>query len=320
MILKEHIVLQKGHYLAEDPLLILKALNEANRRGIYIGSGLIWESRKRIELEGKKILVLPGASALFLEFIFRPKNRKVLRLALEIGLINLFIPEFRRVRNLAQFNYYHEETVDLHLLKTLEVIHSISNGDYDEQWPLFRKIFEDLDHPEWLYLAGLLHDIGKGYRGDHSQKGAALIPRILKRWGMEGEVTDVIIFLVKYHLLLTNVSQRRDLNEERTSVQVAQTAKTTQNLKMLFLLTVADSIATGPLAHSDWKILLLIELFLKAMHILERGTLASPDATLYYLNEDGTREEHLPDQIDVCNKHMCIYIDHFSRYALAYSN
>ncbi|MBW1803289.1 MAG: HD domain-containing protein, partial [Deltaproteobacteria bacterium] len=278
-ILKGHIVLQKGHYLAEDPLLILNALNEANRRNFYIGSGLIWESRKRIALEGKEILELPGASALFLELIFAPGNRKVLRLALEIGVINLFIPEFRRVRNLAQFNYYHEETVDLHLLRTLEVIHNISNRDYDEKWQLFRKVFEDLEHPEWLYLAGLLHDIGKGYRGDHSLKGASLIPRILKRWGMDGEVTDLIVFLVKHHLLLTNVSQRRDLNEERTSVQVAQTAKTTQNLKMLFLLTVADSFATGPLAHSDWKILLLIELFLKAMHILERGTLASPDAT-----------------------------------------
>jgi [protein-PII] uridylyltransferase len=76
-----------------------------------------------------------------------------------------------------------------------------------------------------------------------------------------------------------NTSQRRDLNEERTSVQLAQTLQNVEKLRQLFLLTVADSMATGPIARSDWKISLLIELYFKVRNILERGRLASPDAT-----------------------------------------
>jgi len=76
-----------------------------------------------------------------------------------------------------------------------------------------------------------------------------------------------------------NVSQRRDLNDEKTAVQVAQVVGDLETLRLLFLLTVADSLATGPIASSDWKIMLLIELFFKVRRILQSGTLASPDAT-----------------------------------------
>jgi [protein-PII] uridylyltransferase len=79
--------------------------------------------------------------------------------------------------------------------------------------------------------------------------------------------------------LLARISQQRDLNDEKTSVQVAQTLQDPEVLKMLFLLTVADSFSTGPIARSDWKIILMTELFVKVSRILERGVLASPDAT-----------------------------------------
>jgi [protein-PII] uridylyltransferase len=159
------------------------------------------------------------------------------------------------------------------------VIQEISKGSYDEQWPLFKEIYGELEHPDSLFLAGLLHDIGKGYKGDHTIKGAQLIPRILKRLDVGGDALRVIPLLVKNHLLLVRISQRRDLNEERTSVQVAQAVQDVETLKLLFLLTVADSISTGPMAHSDWRIILIIELFFKVRRILERGILASPDAT-----------------------------------------
>jgi [protein-PII] uridylyltransferase len=171
------------------------------------------------------------------------------------------------------------ETVDLHSLRTLEVIYGISQGAYNDRWPLFQEVFEEVEHPDWLFLVCLLHDIGKGYRGDHAQKGAELIPGILKRLGIDGDALEEIPFLVRNHLLMVNISQRRDLNEERTSIQVAQAVQGVEQLRLLFLLTVADSMATGPMAGSDWKIMLLIELFFKVRRILERGTLASPDAT-----------------------------------------
>jgi len=278
-VMKGHMVLDGESLLQKPPLLILKAFSEANRRRLFLGSGFIWEARKTIAEKGKSLSAWPGAKELFLDIILEPTNPKIIRLALEIGLISLFIPEFKKIRNLAQFSYYHMETVDLHSLKTLEVLHEISTGAYDDRWPLFGELFRELAQPGWLFLSGLLHDIGKGYRGDHSEKGARLIPRVLKRLGISGAALDVIPFLIRHHLLLINTSQRRDLNDEKTSVQIAQTIQDVENLKLLFLLTIADSIATGPMASGDWKIMLLNELFFKVRRILMKGTLASPDAT-----------------------------------------
>ncbi len=278
-VTKGNIVLKEGRLSEKDPLIILKALCEANQRGLFLGSGLIWEARKIISTEGKKRFRTPEARDLFLEIIFNPKSPKIIRLALEIGLITLYVPEFKRIRNLAESGYYHVETIDLHSLRTLEIVNGISKGTYDEKWPLLREVFKELENAHWLFLAALLHDIGKGYGEDHSRKGASLIPKVLNRFGIEGKAVKVIPFLVKEHLLLAHISQRRDLGDEKTSVQVAQIIQDKDLLQMLFLLTVADSFATGPIARSDWRIMLLTELFVKVRRIIVGGVLASPDAT-----------------------------------------
>ncbi|MFZ7113426.1 MAG: [protein-PII] uridylyltransferase [Desulfatiglandales bacterium] len=278
-ILNGSLVLKEGTLFEKSPLVILEAFREANRQGLSIGSGLIWEIRRRVAEQGRGIVRLPGAIEIFKDIIQRPENPNILRLALEVGLISLFIPEFKKIRNLALFSYYHEETVDLHSLKTVEVILEISKGRYDDRWPLLRKVFEELENPEFLYLTALLHDIGKGYRGDHAQKGEDVIPRILKRLNITGPALKVIPLLVRHHLLLARVSQRRDLNEEKTSERVAQSVKSPENLRLLFILSVADSLCSGPTSNSDWKLMLLEELFLKAQNILEKGVVATPDAT-----------------------------------------
>ncbi|MBW1782339.1 MAG: [protein-PII] uridylyltransferase [Deltaproteobacteria bacterium] len=278
-VVKGNIVLKEGSLFEKDPLVILRALNEANRRGLFLGSGFIWEAEEIIGRGGNGLADAPEGKQLFLELILRPQNPKIIRLALEIGLITLFIPEFTEIRNLPQFGFYHVMTVDLHSLRALEVMNEISQGVYDAQWPLLKKVFDRIEHPDWLFLAALLHDIGKGNETDHAKKGSALIVTILKRLGVTGPAIDVIPFLVRHHLLLVNVSQRRDLSDEKTSVHVAQIIQDKNLFKMLFLLTVADSFATGPMARSDWKIMLLTELFMKVRRILERGLLASPDAT-----------------------------------------
>lgn len=278
-IVKGNIVLRDGSLFEKDPVMILRALKEANERGLFLGSGFIWEAEEIIAQRGEDLVNSAEAKALFLDIILMPRNPKIIRLALEIGLMTLFIPEYSEIRNLPQFGYYHVMTVDLHSLRALEVINEISQGVYDRQWPLLKRTFDRIECQDCLYLAALLHDIAKGENSDHAAKGGEMIVRILQRLGVTGKAIEVVPFLVKHHLLLVNVSQRRDLSDEKTSVQVAQTIQDKERLKMLFLLTVADSFATGPMARSDWKIMLLTELFVKVKRILERGILASPDAT-----------------------------------------
>lgn len=276
-IIKGNLVLAKGKLKEKDPVVILSALNEADRLGLYLGSGLIWEAKKILTVRGRELRASRQARALFLGFILRPPDFGLLRLSLEIGLISLFIPEFRRIRDLPQFGVYHVETVDLHSLRTLHILKKISRGEC--KWPQLKEIFDRLKDPDQLFLACILHDIGKGYGSDHCLKGYKLTPRILKRLGVGSPALEKVPFLVLYHVFLAHISQRRDLNDEKTAVNVAQTAGDKDTLAMLLLLTVADSFATGPIARSDWKILLMIELYRKAENILEKGVLASPDAT-----------------------------------------
>ena len=96
-VMKGNIVLKDDVLIEKDPLLILKALNEANQRDLFLGSGIIWRARKKIAAEGKSFVSSPEAKELFLKIFLTPSNPKILRLALEIGLINLFIPEFKRI-------------------------------------------------------------------------------------------------------------------------------------------------------------------------------------------------------------------------------
>lgn len=134
-VTKGNITLREEGLLNKNPLLLLMALHKANQKDLFLGSGFIWQAKKMISREGKALIDLPEARRLFLEMIIKPKNPKIIRLALEIGLIDLFIPEFKRIRNLAQFGFYHVKTVDLHSLDTMDVINEISKGTYDARWP-----------------------------------------------------------------------------------------------------------------------------------------------------------------------------------------
>jgi [protein-PII] uridylyltransferase len=272
--------------------VILRGLYEAAKRGLSIGSGFIWEAKKIISKDGDSLAKVPEARELFLKIVLGSENTRVIRLLLELGLITLFIPEFKKLRNLAQFGFYHVMTADLHSLRTLEIIGEIARGVYDKRWGLFREAFELIAHPDWLFLAGLLHDIGKGRGGNHSEKGSRLTPGILQRLDMNDKAGKTISFLVLHHLLLSNISQRRDLNDEKTVVQVAQIVQDVDVLHMLFLLNIADSFATGPMARSDWKIFLLIELYVKVRRVLEKGILATPDATRQiFLKKEAVRNK-----------------------------
>ncbi len=292
-ILKGNVVLQEGFLSEKNPMVILRGLYEAGQRGLFMGSGFIWEAKKILSKEGESLARLPEAKALFLKIVLETENPRVLRLLLELGLVSLFIPEFQTLRNLAQFGFYHVMTVDLHSLRTLEILHEMARGVYDERWGLFREVFARVAHPDRLFLAGLLHDIGKGRGGNHSEKGSLLTPGIITRLGLDQRVGRTISILVLHHLLLSNVSQRRDLNDEKTVVQVAQAVQEVDILQMLFLLNVADSFATGPMARSDWKIFLLIELYLKVKRILESGLLATPNATREIASKKEAVRDHL---------------------------
>ncbi|HJV34141.1 HD domain-containing protein, partial [Geomonas sp.] len=119
--------------------------------------------------------------------------------------------------------------------------------------------------------AVLLHDVGKGSGGGHAEVGAELSRTVARRMGLSKEDGDRLQFLVRQHLLMAHIAQRRDLHDERMIIQFARQMEKSENLKMLYLLTYADIKAVGPEVWTEWKALLLQELYEKAFAVLERG-------------------------------------------------
>lgn len=130
-----------------------------------------------------------------------------------------------------------------------------------------------------LLLAALLHDIGKGTPQDHSVRGELLAREAVKRMGLEQIEAEDVVWLVRHHLLLSNTAVRRDIEDESLILELAQAIGSSQRLRMLYLLSFADGMATGPQAWSPWKAGLVSVLFLTLFRVLEQGEAASGDAS-----------------------------------------
>ncbi|RPH50897.1 MAG: [protein-PII] uridylyltransferase [Desulfobacteraceae bacterium] len=215
----------------------------------------------------EKILVAPASSSNILDEI------------LNTGFLERFIPEIKGIINRIQFDEYHLYPVDRHSLRTVRTVKSFgTDEDITGDW-LCGNLYQELKNRKILLWAALLHDIGKGEPGGgHSKRGADIVRRILTRIGFKQEKIEAISFLTEEHLLLIKTATRRDINDEETAFFCAGKIKDIEFLKMLYLLTVADSMSTGPKAWNDWTFTLLRDFFLKILSIMEKGELASNGA------------------------------------------
>ncbi len=198
---------------------------------------------------------------------------------LNTGLLVRFIPEFRSIINRIQYDEYHLYPVDKHLLRTVQTVKNFGTAKDSSLEPLCGQIYAELKDKKPLLWAALLHDIGKGQAEEgHGESGAAMSKKLLTRKGLGSEVVDSVAFLVREHLLLIKTATRRDIYDEETALNAARKIKDIERLKMLYLLTVADSIATGPMAWNQWKAALLRSFFLKVLNVLDKGELATTAA------------------------------------------
>ncbi len=193
-----------------------------------------------------------------------------------VGAWPVLVPEWERVRALAQHDPYHRYTVDGHLFVVVAEIWRALEKD-----PIARAAAEESGDLEALLLAALLHDIGKGSGRDHSTVGEEIARGVCRRIGLGYDETDDVCALVRWHLLLVDTATRRDLDDGAVISDVADTIADGKRLRMLYILSVADGHATGPDGWSEWKGALVADLYRKALVALETGEVpARSDVTM----------------------------------------
>nr|WP_293782867.1 [protein-PII] uridylyltransferase [uncultured Aeromicrobium sp.] len=169
------------------------------------------------------------------------------------GLVDPLLPEWAGIRLRGSSSPVHRFTVDRHSLETCARADDVSR---------------QVARPDLLAVAALLHDIGKGQPGDHSDVGARMAERIVRRWGFSPDETDVVARLVRWHLLLPTVATRRDIEDPQTAVNVAEIVRTPAFLDLLAALTRCDALSTSEQAWSAWRRNLVLGLVAKTRAVL----------------------------------------------------
>lgn len=178
------------------------------------------------------------------------------------------MPEWKNVRGRAQHDVYHRYTVDGHSFITVEEVTRVLRDD-----PIATTALGSDVPTDTLYVAALLHDIGKGSGEDHSVAGERLARTIAQRMGFPASDVGDVAALVRHHLTLVDTATRRDLDDGSVIATLAESIGTTDRLRHLYVLTVADARSTGPEAWNDWKSALVADAYRKTMVALETGAM-----------------------------------------------
>ncbi|MBM4351745.1 MAG: HD domain-containing protein, partial [Deltaproteobacteria bacterium] len=243
----------------------------------------------------------------FLSILRRGKGADALLMKIhQLGFLSRYIPEFSEVEGKVHYDLYHVHPVDIHSILAVEELGRLRDGYYQNDYPLLTSLMREVDKPEILFLAALLHDIGKGQEGDHALIGAEMTKQVGERMGLTSEEKELLEFLISRHLFMLETAFRRDLHDEQAISRFANEIQDPVRLKMLYLLTFGDIKAVGPEAWTFWKNSLLMELFLKTSHFFEKGeepqTFPRRGETLAQLHQSLPQDtlnhyaEHLPDR------------------------
>ena len=253
------VVLARAAAPEKDPVLVLRAAAAAAQAGLPLAPRALarlsecpplpvpWPDDARDAL-----LTLLGAG---------PAAISVWEALDQEGLVTALIPDWERVRNRPQRNPLHRFTVDRHLVET--AVHAAS-------------MTRDVARPDLLLLAALLHDIGKGWPGDHSVSGEVVARDVACRVGLGDADAELIAAAVRHHLLLPSVATRRDLDDPVTVQQVAAIVGSRSLLDLLHALAPADGLATGPAAWNDWKAGLVTDLVRRVEAVLAGDPMPGP--------------------------------------------
>lgn len=255
-----------------DPLNLLRIFEEGLRTGLLLHPDAMRLIAANLNLIDTETREDPEAVRIFLDLMLKHGNpERALRRMNELGALSAFIPEFEPIVAMMQFNVYHHYTVDEHTIQCISVLAQIERGELVEELPVASKILTEGVDRRVLYVALLLHDIGKGRPEDHSILGAQIARRVAPRLRLGPEDAETVEWLVRNHLLMSDTAQKRDIGDPRTVRDFARAVKSRKRLDLLTVMTVCDIRGVGPGTWNNWKAMLLRQLYRDTADALENG-------------------------------------------------
>ncbi|MBV9247832.1 MAG: [protein-PII] uridylyltransferase, partial [Acetobacteraceae bacterium] len=275
-----------GRDFDDQPLQMLRILQVARDRNLELHPlalrSLIQNERRAIELRGNG-----SAAEIFMDLLcghppehrggapvhggHHPDGARWLSIMNEAGLLGRLIPDWARIVGQMQFDTYHVFTVDEHTIEAIRVLNALERGELVDIAPIASAVLDHLQSRRALYLAMLLHDIAKGRGGDHSEIGAEIALELGPTLGLTAEETETVSWLVLHHLLLNQTAFKRDIDDPKTILDLADIVQSPERLRLLLVLTVADMRAVSAKVWNGWKATLLRELYSRVAEVLAGG-------------------------------------------------
>ena len=271
-VIEGELVPVSSRVFKDQPQRLMRVFLHAQQRGLEFHPDLIQLLRDNVSLVDESFIKDAEVHETFLEILNHRGNvAPAVRAMHEVDLLGRFIPEFGRMTCLVQHEFFHAYAADEHTLICLEKLDQVWDAD-ERPFTDYTHILQDIDLPNLLYLALFLHDAGKGMEsGDHVKDGTAVCLQVGERLGLSPRRLSRLRFLVDSHLLMAEVSQRRDIDSPTVIRQFAEAVQDEENLAMLTLLTFADSLGTSNDLWNDFKNTLLQSLYRRADRRLASG-------------------------------------------------
>jgi [protein-PII] uridylyltransferase len=253
----------------QDPLRLIRVFHYVQQRDVELSPELRSQIRQNLKLVDRSFRCSEQARDVFLGIMqHKGQVARILRRMHEVEFLGKYIPEFGRLTCLVQHEFFHRYTADEHTLQVIENLDRIIDAT-EPPHASYKKIFQHVERPHILYLALLLHDVGKAANVErHAEASLENARRVAQRLRLDADETTQLLFLVRDHLKLSMLSQRRDIDDQSTIDAAARVAKNEANLDMLMLLTFADAAGTSIKTWTEWKEALLWELYRRTKQTL----------------------------------------------------
>ncbi len=321
-----HVTVTGVAELASDPALALRVVAAAVRHRApilpYAREGIARAASDPAWCE--ELRKSREAAQLFVDLVCTVPEARTRRGSIagelhDVGLLLAMIPEFAPVTGRVHHDVYHVYTVDVHSVAALDCLRALCRGQLAHERPLASRLAAEIARPVPLFLATLLHDVGKGYpdatgsRKNHSQSGAELCDTILPRLGVSAKDVAEARQLVASHLAMYHTATRRDLDDPAVAREFVTNVRGREGLRHLYLLTIADITTTSPTAMTSWKARMLDELYFASDAFLagnkdaadeQRFTSARAEAQKLWVGPEGFLEQFLssmPERYLVAN-------------------